>query len=515
MAGHLGLGKLIVLYDDNNITIDGATSLSFTEDVLKRYEAYHWHVQTVSDVTTGLDDLRHAIKVAKSVTDKPSIIKVKTAIGYGSPSKEGSEEAHGAPLGADDLAGAKEFYGLPRDKSFYIEDDVKQVFSAAAEAGDKHRMQWEVLFAAYTAKFPDMAAELSRRFAGKLPDGIFDHLPKFQFGKDSDNATRKFSEACLNAMAPLLPELIGGSADLSPSNCTRFKGAVDFQKDSPAGRYLRFGVREHGMSAICNGIFAYGGLRPFCATFLNFVGYCIGAIRLSSLSRFGVIYVMTHDSIGLGEDGPTHQPIEIIESLRSMPNINVFRPADCNETAASYQLALSKHETPSVICCSRSNVPALQESSIEKALNGAYVAVDVPNPALVLVATGSEVGICVSAAKKLTEDGIPTRVVSMPCQEIFLEQTTEYQHSVLPGNVPTLSVEAASISGWFRFSHAQIGMTTFGLSGNGNAVFKHFGFTAENVEKRGKELVEFYKGAGAVPNLNLRPNFAHVVTGGH
>ena len=514
LAGHLGLGKLIVFYDDNDITIDGGTHLSFSEDVLKRYEAYGWHTETVTDVTLDLTDLRAAVKKAQEVTDKPSIIKIKTAIGYGSPSKVGSHEAHGAPLGAEDLAGAKRFYGLPDDESFYVPEDVQKVFTEAAEHGDKARVAWEAAFATYTAAHPDKTAELSRRMAHQLPDGIFDNLPSFTIGKDKDLATRKFSEKCLNALCPGLPEIIGGSADLTPSNNTHFKGAVDFQKDTPEGRYLRFGVREHGMSAICNGIFAYGGLRPFCATFLNFVGYCLGAIRLSALSKFGVMYIMTHDSIGLGEDGPTHQPVETIESLRSMPNILVYRPADSNETAAAYKIALSRTHTPTVICASRSTVVALENSSIEKACKGAYIAVDaVETPALVLIGTGSEVDLCVKSAAALTVEGIPTRVVTMPCQEVFLEQTEEYQRSVLPGNVPTLSVEAASPSGWHRFSHAQIGMTTFGLSGKGSDVFAHFGFIESNVVEKGKALVEFYNNAKSVPDLMSRPVFNNIMNG--
>jgi transketolase len=510
LAGHLGLGKLIVLYDDNDITIDGGTHLSFSEDVAKRYEAYNWHVQTVKDVTGNLDDLRAAIKAAQAEIGKPSIIKIKTSIGYGSPTKQGSQDAHGAPLGAKDLAGAKKFYGLPEDKSFYVPSEVQDFFAEAADKADQHRVEWDADFADYTAANPEKATELSRRMARKLPDGIFDKLPSFTVGQDKDDATRKFSEKCLNALCPSLPEMVGGSADLTPSNCTRFIGAVDFQKDSPEGRYMRFGVREHAMCAVSNGMFAYGTLRPFCATFLTFVGYCVGSIRLSALSRFGVIYIMTHDSIGLGEDGPTHQPIETIESLRCMPNIMVYRPADSNECAAAYKVALSTPTTPTVICCSRSTLKGLKNSSIEKASKGGYCAVEEENPALVLVSTGSEVGICVEAAAKLTADGIPTRVVSMPCQELFLEQSEEYQKSVLPGNVPTLSVEAASPSGWHRFSHAQIAMTTFGMSGNGSAVFAHFGFTTDNVMAKGKELVEFYKD-GNVPDLMNRPVFNNIM----
>jgi transketolase len=463
-----------------------------------------------------LDDLRAAIKSAKEETSKPSIIKIKTAIGYGSPSKQGSHDAHGAPLGDEDLAGAKKFYGLPADKSFHVPKDVQKVFTDAAGHGEKARVAWEAAFATYTAAHPEKAAELSRRLAHQLPDGIFDNLPSFTVGKDKDLATRKFSQSCLDALCPSLPEMVGGSADLTPSNCTLFDGAVDFQKDTPEGRYLRFGVREHGMVAISNGIFAYGGLRPFCATFLNFVGYCIGAVRLSALSRFGIMYIMTHDSIGLGEDGPTHQPVEMIESLRSMPNIMVWRPADSNETAATYKVGLTRTETPTVLCASRSTVMGLQNSSIEKACKGGYILLEEVSPALVLVATGSEVGVCVKSAAKLTAEGIPTRVVSMPCQEVFLEQSIEYQKSVLPGNIPTLSVEAASPHGWHRFSHGQIGMTTFGLSGKGDAVFEHFGFCEKNVVSKGKELIEFYKGAGSVPDLMSRPMFNNVMNGlGH
>ena len=510
LAGHLGLGKVIVLYDDNDITIDGGTNLSFTEDVAKRYDAYGWHVQVVDDVTKDLDPLRTAIKAAQAETGKPSIIKIKTSIGYGSPSKAGTAGAHGAPLGVEDLAGAKRFYGLPDDKSFYVPEDVQKVFTDAAEKGDKKRVAWDAAFAVYTAAHPEKAAELSRRMAGKLPDGIFDNLPTFTVGKDKDLATRKFSEKCLNAVCPLLNEMVGGSADLTPSNCTHFKGATDFQKDSPEGRYLRFGVREHAMGAVCNGIFAYGGLRPFCATFLTFVGYMIGAIRLSALSKFGVLYIMTHDSIGLGEDGPTHQPIETLENLRSMPNILVYRPADSNEMAAAYKVALSRHETPTVICCSRSTVKGIETSSVDAACKGAYVAVvAAEKPKLVLIATGSEVGICLEAAAKLTAEGTPTQVVSMPCQEVFLEQSEEYQRSVLPGDVPTLSVEASSPHGWHRFSHAQIAMTTFGASGSGDDVFNHFGFSTDNVVAKGKELVSFYKD-GPAPDLMNRPVFNNI-----
>ena len=514
LAGHLGLGKLIVLYDDNQITIDGSTDLSFTEDVNMRYESYGWHVQTVGDVAGGIVDLRTAVANAQAITDKPSMIKIRTAIGYGSPSKAGTHDAHGAPLGKADLAGTKEFYGMDPNKSFQVDDDVKEVYAKAVATAEASHETWLDMFATYTTEHPERAAELARRFANELPEGILDKLPTFTVGKDKDEATRKFSNFCINAVAGDMPELMGGSADLTPSNLTALKCSGDFQKDTPAGRYIRFGVREHAMAAICNGLFAYGGIRPFCATFLNFVGYALGAIRLSALSQFGVIYIMTHDSIGLGEDGPTHQPVEIIESLRSMPNINVFRPADSNETSAAYKVALTKFKTPTVICLSRSTVPGVAGSSVDKACMGAYAAVECVSPALILVATGSEVGPCVSAAQALTASGVATRVVSMPCQELFLEQSVEYQISILPGDVPTLSVEAAAVHGWHRFSHAQIGMTRFGASGPGDAVFAKFGFTAANIQSKGEALVKFYE-KKSVPNLMDRPVFDSVVPGGH
>jgi transketolase len=507
LAGHLGLGRLIVLYDDNHITIDGETELSFTEDVLKRYEAYGWHTQTVSDVTGSLDELRDAIQAAKDETDRPSIIKVRTDIGYGSPSKQGSEEAHGAPLGEADLRGVKERFGFPPDEKFHVPAEVKAFYEQAAAVGDAHRLAWEEMFASYTAAHPDKAGEISRRFAGKLPAGLVDKLPSFKMGVDKDNATRKFSQAVLNVVGPNMPELIGGSADLTPSNCTDYKGVVDFQKGSEGGRYLRFGVREHGMVAVCNGIYAHGGLRPYCATFLVFAGYALGAIRLSALSRFGVIFVFTHDSIGLGEDGPTHQPVETLETLRCLPNLNVFRPADLNETSAAYKIALERSTTPTVICCTRTNVPALELSSIDKACHGAYAVVEADSPDLVLVASGSEVGICVQAAMALKdEEGVSVRVVSMPCQEVFLEQSESYQRSVLPGNVPTLSVEASMDHGWHRFSHAQISMRRFGASGAGSAVFAKFGFTADNVAAKSRAVLDYYK-KSAVPDLSSRPVF--------
>jgi len=510
MAGHLGLGKLIVLYDDNDITIDGGTNLSFTEDVAKRYEAYNWHVQKVGDINSGLTDLRKAIEAAKGATDKPSIICVKTVIGQGSPNKAGTAGCHGSPLGEDEAVATKKGYGLPNpEETFVISDVVKDYFDKASKKGEAALSEWQTTMDSYKAAHPEKAQEILRRFAGKLPEDAFDLLPKFVVGEDKDLATRKFSEQCINALVPKIPELLGGSADLSPSNCTRPKGAKDYQKESPDGKYIRFGVREHAMAAICNGLFAYGGMRPYCASFLAFIGYCMGSVRLSALSKFGVIYVFTHESIVLGEDGPTHQPIEHLEQIRSMPNIHLWRPADSDEMAAAYKSAVEHTQTPSVITCTRQTVAGVFGSSVENALKGAYTIIEsAETPALILLATGSEVGLCAKAAEALVAQGIPTAVVSMPCQDIFLEQSQEYQASVLPGNIPTLSVEASSVHGWHRFSHAQIGMESFGASAKGEVLYEHFGFTHENVCNKAKALVEFYKFDGkTVPNLRDVPVF--------
>jgi len=514
LAGHLGLGNLVVIYDDNNITIDGDTDISFTEDVKKRYEAYGWQVLVVDDVANGLDGLRAAMETAKNTTDKPTMIKTKTAIGFGSPNKQGKASSHGAPLGPAEIEAVKSnLYGCDPEKSFLVDEDVAAYYKEQAEEGDRVQVAWEADFAKYKVAHPDKATELTRRFNNELAEGVYDDLPTFVYGKDKANATRKFSETCINAVATRAPELMGGSADLTGSNCCHIKGAGDFQKATPEGRMVRFGVREHAMAAICNGMFAHGGVRPFCATFLQFAGYALGAMRCSALSKFGVIYIMTHDSIGLGEDGPTHQPIEMLESLRSMPNMNVCRAADANEMAACYQIALNSATTPTVICCTRGTVAPLEHSSRDKAMKGGYIVQPEGGegaPDLVLVATGSEVWRCVDAAKALaSEHSIRTRVVSMPCQDIFVAQSEEYRCSILPGNVPTLSVEASSEHGWHRFSHAQIGMTGFGMSGPLEELFIKFGFGAENITSKGKELVEFYKKIGTVPDLNARPTFVN------
>lgn len=518
LAGHLGLGKLIVCYDDNHITIDGSTDLSFTEDVLKRYEAYGWHVQHVENGNSDVAGLEAAIKAAQAVKDKPSMIKVTTTIGFGAPEKQGKEEAHGAPLGAKELSHAKEGLGFDPAQTFFIPEDVKDYYLSCGKQAAAFEDGWKARFAAYAAKYPKEAADFQRRFEGKLPEGWMDLLPRCKAG-DKPAATRNLSGTVLNAIAPAMPELMGGSADLTPSNMTALKGIADFQKGSYAGRYIRFGVREHGMAAVCNGMAAYGAIMPYCATFLNFIGYALGAVRLTALSHFRVIYVGTHDSIGLGEDGPTHQPVEMMEALRTTPNTFVYRPADLNETSASYALAISNSHAPAIIALSRQAVPVLAGSTIEKAMKGGYTCFDTsdPNgaadgaaghPDLIVVSTGTEVSIAIDGAKKIAATtGKRVAVASMPCLEVFDRQSDEYRHSVLPEGVPVLSIEASAIKGWERYAHHWIGMTTFGLSAPGPDAYKRLGITVEAVAEKGSKMIAFYAGKTVAPVPVNGPKF--------
>ncbi|KAI9137238.1 Transketolase, thiamine diphosphate binding domain-containing protein [Paraphysoderma sedebokerense] len=498
LAGHLKLGKLIALYDDNQITIDGDTALGFTEDVCKRFEAYGWHTSVVSDGNSNLASLAAAIEEAKNVKDKPSLIKIRTTIGFGS-SKAGTDKVHGAPLGADDIVKVKTTFGFDTNQFFVVPNEVYAFYEDFKKRGASAESQWNAMFDQYKAKYPDLANDLNRRVNGQLPSNLPSLLPKYS-PSDAAVATRKLSENVLNAIAPSLPELFGGSADLTGSNLTRWKGSKDFQHPSTqlgdySGRYIRFGVREHGMAATCNGIAAYGGLIPFGATFLNFISYALGASRLSALSHHQVLYIMTHDSIGLGEDGPTHQPVETLATLRATPNTLNFRPADGNEVSGSYYAALLNRKRPSVLALSRQNVPHLPNTSIEGTLKGAYpILIPSSAPQLILVATGTETSLAFSAGQKLNSSGLATKVVSMPCWELFSEQSKEYKLSVFDKGVPVLSVEALSVFGWDRYAHASIGMISFGASGPFKEVYKKFGITEEEIEKKGKMLVEWYKG---------------------
>ncbi len=493
LAGHLGLGKLIALYDDNHISIDGSTDISFTEDVGKRFEAYGWHVLHVEDGNTDLEAIHNAIAAAKAVTDKPSLIKVTTTIGYGSPNKADSADVHGAALGTDEVAATRKNLGWDCDP-FVVPEDALKHFRKAVLRGAEAEADWNTTHASYKTKYPQEAAEFDRMLSGKLPDGWEKVLPTYT-PEDKALATRKHSEICLNALAPVLSELIGGSADLTHSNYTLMKGFGDFQKGQYQNRNVRFGVREHGMGAICNGIALHNsGLIPYGATFLIFTDYMRAAIRLSALSEAGSIWVMTHDSVALGEDGPTHQPIETIPSLRAIPNLLVMRPADGTETSGAYKVAVENRKRPTLLALSRQNLPNLAASSIEGVSKGAYIVSDSDGtPDVILIGTGSEVSLCIDAAEKLRAGGTKVRVVSMPCTELFDEQDAAYQESILPKAVTKrLAVEAGASFGWHRYVGSEggtISIDRFGVSAPGGVSMEKFGYTVDNVVAQAKALL--------------------------
>jgi transketolase len=476
LAGHLQLGNLIAIYDDNHISIDGDTNCSFTEDVAKRFEAYGWHTLTVTDGDHDLEGIEAAINKAKAVTDKPSLIKLKTTIGFGSK-QQGTHSVHGSALKADDIAQVKTKFGFDPEKTFVVPQEVYDLYHKHSADGAAKEQEWEQIFAKYSQAHPVEAADLKRRLAGQLPEGWEKSLPTYA-ATDAAVATRKLSETVLTKIEAVIPELLGGSADLTPSTLTRWKAAIDFQPPSLglgdwSGRYIRYGVREHGMGAIMNGLAAYGTVIPTSGTFLNFVSYAAGAVRLSALSQVRVIWVATHDSIGLGEDGPTHQPIETLAHFRALPNCMVWRPADGNETSAAYYVALTSKHTPSILALSRQNLPQLENSTIEHAIKGGYVVHEAANANITLVSTGSEVGICVDAVKYLKENhNLTARVVSLPCFEVFDAQSKEYRLSVLPDGIPSLSVEVMSTMGWERYTHEQFGLNRFGASGAYKDVYK-------------------------------------------
>lgn len=427
------------------------------------------------------------------------MIKLTTTIGFGSL-LQGTGGVHGNALKEDDIAQLKPKFGFSKDESFVCPDEVYEMYHKHAAEGAAAEEKWNELFKKYQSEHKDLAADLTRRIDPKrpLPEGWEKKLPVYK-PTDSAIASRKLSESVLEAIHDVVPELISGSADLTGSNNTRWKKAVDFQPPSLgigewSGRYIRYGVREHAMAAIMNGLSAYGTIIPAGGTFLNFVSYAAGAVRLSSLSHQRVIYVATHDSIGLGEDGPTHQPIETLTHFRALPNMMVWRPADGNETSAAYYMALTSHETPSILALTRQNLPQLENSTIENGIKGGYVAIETEGADITLVSTGSEVSLCIEAVKTLKEQGIKARVVSMPCTEVFDAQPKEYQLKVLPDGIPAMSVEVMSTHGWEKYSHEQFGLNRFGASGPYKEVYKKFEFTPEGVAKRAKATVEFYKG---------------------
>ncbi|MDF7815395.1 transketolase [Hymenobacter sp. YC55] len=490
LAGHLKLGKLIYLYDDNLISLDGPTSLAYTEDAMARFDAYGWHTQRVAD-GNDLDAIEAAIRAAQQETGRPSIIAVRTIIGYGSP-LAGSSKAHGSPLGPENVRRVKEYFGWDPDHSFVVPDDVRLHLLEPGQRGAELQADWQRRFAAYEGDFPAEAQLFEQSFAGELPENWDADLPVFT-EQDGALATRQASGKALTALRQRVPYLFGGSADLASSNEMPTSGDASFQPGQHAHPNIWFGVREHAMGAALNGMAHHGGVRPYGGTFLNFSDYMRASIRLTALAESFATFVFTHDSIGLGEDGPTHQPVEQVLALRSIPNIIVLRPADANETVAAWRVAMTKPKTPVVLVLSRQKLPVLDQanygSAREGVAKGAYVLREATGEVqLILIATGSEVALVLNAQEQLQTQGVATRVVSMPSWELFEQQDQAYHHQVLPPAIrKRLAVEAGSPIGWHKYvtdEGATLSMNRFGLSGPGEEVLAYFGFTVENVVKK-------------------------------
>jgi transketolase len=495
LAGHLGLGKLIVFFDNNHIQLAGPVDRDFSEDVGKRFEAYGWHVQDVGE-DLSVETLERATEEAKGVEDRPSLVIVRSHIGYGSPNKQDTYQAHGSPLGEDEVRATKEAYGWPPDKEFYVPDEAREPFKEAAERGREAVEEWERKLASYRDSNPDQAAELDLIMDPALPDGWDEGAPTFD-PSDDKIATRKASSEVIQWAASRVPQLISGSADLEPSTLTEIEDGGSVTREDYSGRNVHYGVREHAMGAMVNGLVLHG-FRAFGSTFFNFLDYMKAAVRLASVMHIPTVHVYTHDSIGLGEDGPTHQPVEQLATLRAQPNINAVRPADANETSLAWRFALKQTETPTALVLSRQGLPIqspddIPDDAIER---GAYVLRESSNgePDLILIGTGSEVHICQGAADLLEEGGIATRVVSAPCLDRFAEQDEDYRETVLPRAVRArVSVEAASPLGWSTWigdDGEAIGMTTFGASAPQPDLYEHFGFTPEKVAERARAVVE-------------------------
>ncbi|HVM00853.1 MAG TPA: transketolase [Egibacteraceae bacterium] len=489
LAGHLGLDKLIVCWDDNGITIDGSTELSFTgEDTCARYAAYGWRVLEVTDVNDAAE-LDGILKEAASADGRPTFVRVPTIIGYGAPNAANTAKAHGSPLGAEEIAGAKKQLEWPHSEDFTVPPQVRD-HADQTERGAELQRQWTDRLEAYREAHPELAAEFERVLAGRLPDGWEDALP--DFADAEKEATRKSSGTVINALAGAVPELIGGSADLAGSNLTTIKDSGDVVKGDYSGRNINYGIREHAMGAMMNGMTLHGGFRPFGGTFLIFTDYLRPSLRLACLMGLPVIYVMTHDSIGLGEDGPTHQPIEHLASLRAIPHLHVMRPADGREVAGAWRHALARMDGPTLLALSRQGVPPLANTSIEDVSRGAYVVLPEDGDGdadVVLVATGTEVSLAVEAAEQLGDRHVRARVVSMPCWELFEAQDLDYRESVLPSFLPVLSVEAAGSFGWSRWADDHVALDRFGASAPAEDLYRYFGFTPERVADAAEDLV--------------------------
>lgn len=490
LAGTLGLSKLIVLYDSNRISIEGSTDIAFTENVQMRMEAFGFQTLTVED-GNDLAAIGAAIEEAKADTDRPSFITIKTEIGYGCPAKQGKASAHGEPLGAENVDAMKDFLGWPSKEPFYVPDEVYENFRKASGQKAESEAAWSVMFAAYCQEYPEMEALWDKYHDADAGEALLSDETLWETADKAD-ATRSLSGKMINRLKDILPNLIGGSADLAPSNKTNMKDAGDFSKENPAGRNLHFGVRELAMAAIGNGLMLHGGLRAYVATFFVFSDYAKPMARLSALMGVPLTYVFTHDSIGVGEDGPTHEPVEQLAMLRALPNFHVFRPCDETETAAAWLSALSSRSTPTALVLTRQNLAPMEGSSKE-ALKGAYVLEDCDGvPDLILMASGSEVELAVKAKAVLEAEGKKVRVVSVPCMDLFEEQTAEYKESVLPKSVRArVAVEALSDFGWGRYvglDGATVTMTGFGTSGPAAKLFEHFGFTVDHVVEVARSL---------------------------
>ncbi len=487
LAGTLGLGKLVVLYDSNNISIEGNTDIAFREDVAKRYEAYGWQVLNVAD-GNDIDTIEKAIEAAKAEATKPSIIIVKNQIGFGCPAKQGKASAHGEPLGADNVIAMKQNLGWKTEPAFYVPDEVYTNMNEHIAKGEKTEEAWNELFKSYAKAYPELAAEYTKWMSGELDkEALLNNEELWSF--DKEMATRESSGIMINRLAKLIPNFIGGSADLAPSNKTHMNDRGDFSAEDRSGSNLHFGVREHAMAAIANGMYAHGGLKVFCATFFVFSDYMKGAMRLSALMNLPVAYVLTHDSIGVGEDGPTHEPIEQLAALRSMPNMTVFRPADSKETAAAWYYAVTNGTTPTSLALTRQKLP-LYDGCPKRALKGGYILKDSKKetPDVLLMASGSEVELIYKAAAELEAKGIDARVISMPSFELFDAQDESYKESVMPNKVRArVAVEALTSFGWHKYVGLDgdvISLDTFGASCKAEILFEKFGFTVENVVEK-------------------------------
>ncbi|HEY83707.1 MAG TPA: transketolase [Chloroflexi bacterium] len=484
LAGHLGLGKLIVYYDDNHISIDGGTELSLSDDALKRFEAYGWHTMRIDGHDMAQIDA--ATKLAQAETGRPTLIACRTHIGLGSPLQDTSG-VHGSPLKGDTLIATRKHFNWPEDESFHIPKKAQKRFKAVKKVGAARRADWEALFTKYRDSYPEQATQWDAMMSNEMPAGWEAKLPDFTGGKP--DATRNTSGQVLDAISPHLPMLLGGSADLSGSNKTKAKSAVPLTPSDFSGNYVYYGVREHGMGAIMNGLAAHGGVRPFGGTFLVFADYMRPATRMAAMMKLPVINVFTHDSIGLGEDGPTHQPIETTTSLRIIPNSVVIRPADGNETSQAWKVALERNDGPTSLILTRQGLPQVTPVDNDLA-KGAYVLSDSDgDPEVVLIGTGSEVSLALEAQKALSDDGVAARVVSMPTWELFDAQPAEYRETILPPDVPKLAIETASTIAWPRYADSVIGLDHFGASAPYKTIFEKFGFTVENVVAQTKALL--------------------------